>query len=289
MAITGGGALLAGVRERLERRLLVPVRLLNPFDGVAVAAPTFAPAELALATPFLGLATGTALGGARTRVRQINLLADGGRRASTARPRLIVAGVGAVVLIGAGALYLHQGNALSEAKAERADVEAELATAQAELVARTAAAAGQGATVSAADAVLAFARNADVDWSGVRAQLDAVSEPLGVAISGIDASITAPTTGTATGTTTATTAPATTTTGTSAGLGTMSVTATAPDLDVVAAWLDAIAANGHFGDAWVSALSQEAPEQGGGLSITASVVVGPGNLVSRPEFEGQPS
>jgi type IV pilus assembly protein PilM len=286
VAITGGGALLAGVRERLERRLMVPVRLLNPFDGVVVAAPSFSPAELAVAAPFLGLATGTALGGERARVRQINLLADAGRRAGGSRTRVVVAGVAAVVLVGAGALYLHQGNTLSEAKADRADVEAQLATAQAELATSAAAAAtGQGDAVSTADAVLTFARAADVDWSGVTAQLHAVSEPLGVAIGAIDASATAPpTSGTAGATTTPTTAPATAT----AGLGTMSVTATAPDLDVVAAWLDAIAANGHFGDAWVSALNQQSPELGG-LTFTASVVVGPGNLISRPQLEGQPS
>jgi len=285
VAITGGGALLAGVRERLERRLLIPVRLLNPFDGVAVAAPTFAPGELAVAAPFLGLATGTALGGERTRVRQINLIADVGRRAGTSRPRLVVAGVAAAVLLGAGALYLHQGNTLSEAKADRADVAAELATAQAELAASQAAAAGQGRATSAADAVLAVARRTDVDWSGVTAQLTAVSEPLGVGISGIDASATVAASG-ASGTTTATTAAAAST---PAGLGTMSVTATAPDLDVVAAWLDAIAANGHFGDAWVSTVTQRAAEQGGGLSFTATVVVGPENLVSRPQLEGQAS
>ena len=72
-----------------------------------------------------------------------------------------------------------------------------------------------------------------------------MSEPLGVAISGIDASTTAPPTAS---TPAAATTPTTVASGTAsgAGLGTLSVTATAPDLAVTAAWLDALAANGHL-------------------------------------------
>jgi Tfp pilus assembly protein PilN len=106
---------------------------------------------------------------------------------------------------------------------------------------------------------------------------------------GIEASTAAPTSASGNSTTATTTAPAGTGTAAAAPAGTISVTAAAPDLDVVAAWLDALAANGHFGDAWVSAVTQQAAEQGGGLSFTATVTVGTGNLVSRPQLEGQAS
>jgi type IV pilus assembly protein PilM len=278
VAITGGGSLLAGVRERLERRLRVPVRLLNPFDGVAIAAPAISPAELAAASPFLGVAAGTALGAGRARVRQINLLPDTVRGAPSSRTRLLI-GVGAVVLVGAGAFYLHQGNVLAEAKAQRADVEAELISARA--VAAERAAVNQPATDSSpAAAVWRYAQAVDIDWAAVNAQLGAVSEPLGVGITAIAAAATD--IASSTGTSPPTASSSTTTPARAAGAGSVDVTGTAADLDVIAAWIDAVTADGHFEEAWVGSVTKtpDAP----GVTFTATVVIGDGNLVARPQL-----
>ena len=147
VVITGGGSLLAGVRERLERRLQVPVRLLNPFDGVVVTAPSFAPSELAVmrTVPRSGHRDGAGRRASAGPPDQPAVRRRPSRRAA-AHACLVVAGVAAVVLVGAGALYLHQGNTLSAAKAERADVQAELTAAQAEQAASVSADAGAGAS-----------------------------------------------------------------------------------------------------------------------------------------------
>ena len=292
VAITGGGALLPGLRERLERRLRVPVRFLDPFEAAAVVTTAVDPAMVTQAAPFLALATGTALGIERVRFRQINLVPEPARREATSRTKLLIAGVAAVVVVGAGALYLHEGSALSDAKAERAAAEADRATARAAAVAR---AANSGAAAAASSspqvAIYQFARGGDVDWSGVQTKLAEVSEPLGVVFSSFGglAEQPAASTGQAAGgaTTAPTTVAANTASGAGAGIGDLSVTGTAADLDVIAAWLDAVVASGHFQNAWVSSVNAAAADTEStttGLTFTATVVVGGDNLVARPQL-----
>jgi type IV pilus assembly protein PilM len=289
VAITGGGSLLAGVRERLERRLRVPVRLLDPFEAAGIVTTTMPPEVMAQATPFLALATGTALGAERTRVRQINLLAEPTRGETSARTRLIVAGVAAFAVVVAGALYVHESNVLSDVKAERAAVETDLDAARAVAAERAAAGGGAGPAASPAAAVYKEARAGDVDWSGVNTRLVAAGEPLGVSLSAFD--------GVAeqAGTTPTTTAPATSTPSTTVvasatatagpGIGSVSVTGTAADLDVIAAWLDAVVATEHFQNAWVSSITKTADDAGGGLAFTATAVVSGNNLVERTQLD----
>jgi hypothetical protein len=64
----------------------------------------------------------------------------------------------------------------------------------------------------------------------------------------------------------------------------VTISATAADLDVVAAWLDAVVADGHFSDAWVSTVTKNADGQAG-LAFTADVVIGGNNRASRPQLE----
>jgi hypothetical protein len=125
-----------------------------------------------------------------------------------------------------------------------------------------------------------YAQAVDIDWAAVNAQLGAVSEPLGVGITAIAAAATD--IASSTGTTAPTASSSTTTPATTAGAGSVDVTGTAADLDVIAAWIDAVTADEHFEEAWVGSVTKtpDAP----GVTFTATVVIGDGNLVARPQL-----
>jgi hypothetical protein len=193
------------------------------------------------------------------------------------------------VVVGTGALYLHEGSALSDAKAERAAAEAAVTAARAAAVAR---AVNGGATAAVSTspeaAVYQYARGGDVDWAGVQTKLTEVSEPLGVAFTSFGGLAEQARSGDgAAGTPTPSTTVATgSTTGSGPGVGSLSVTGTAADLDVIAAWLDATVASGHFQNAWVSSVNAATDTAGNtkGMTFTATVVVGADNLVARPQL-----
>jgi type IV pilus assembly protein PilM len=61
--LTGGGAMLAGLPERLATALRLPVEVGNPFDRLAVKDTVYGPDDLARVGPSLTTAVGLALGG----------------------------------------------------------------------------------------------------------------------------------------------------------------------------------------------------------------------------------
>jgi type IV pilus assembly protein PilM len=61
--LTGGGAMLAGLPERLATALRLPVEVGNPFDRLAVKDTVYGPEDLARVGPSLTTAVGLALGG----------------------------------------------------------------------------------------------------------------------------------------------------------------------------------------------------------------------------------
>ncbi len=64
MVVTGGGALLAGLREALAEATGLPVEIGNPFDRFGTKGTAYGPDELAQIGPTLATAVGLALGGA---------------------------------------------------------------------------------------------------------------------------------------------------------------------------------------------------------------------------------
>jgi type IV pilus assembly protein PilM len=302
ITITGGAALVVGLEERLERRLGVSVRFADPFRRLTLGAAGVDSVEAARLAPFMAVAVGTAVGAERARVRPIDLMPDSAGVGLRSRRPLLVGAAAAAVLLGGVYLYVSQGRDLDAAKSARAQVEQDLAAA------RERAATGGNASKQATairtslGAVLQQARAGDVDWAAVAEQLDAVSEPLGVGITSVAGSVRPATPATPSGatppgsTTVATTAVATTAVaaaaaatsappnaGAATGVGSLNITGQAPDLYVVAAWLDAVAADGHFETAWVD--STTADPATGSLQFTATVALNRDDLVARPAIQ----
>jgi type IV pilus assembly protein PilM len=287
VTLTGGGALLTGVRERLGRRLGVPVGVTDPFAHLMLATSEQARPDASSLAPFMALAVGTALGAGRGRAKQINLVPASVRPHFNSRTPLLVGGLAAALLAGAVYIYAGQSSDISAAKAELARVEQAVSTAR-ELAATRSTAGSQstGAQVSAT-ALLAFARRGDVDWTSVTGQLDAISETLGVSLTSMAGTTSAPSTESASvASPTTTTASATATTvltASVASLGSLAVTGVAPDLNVVAAWIDAVTADERFDAAWVDTTTVAG--DGTTLNFTATVALNSKDFVPRDQLQ----
>ncbi len=277
VTITGGAALVVGLEERLERRLGVPVRPAEPFRRLAAGATGVDVDQVMGLAPFMAVAVGTALGADRTRVRPINLVPESAGFDMRSRRPLLIGGLIAALLVGGVYLYLGQSRDLSAAKSERTEVEQELTAARQRAASASGASSQAAAVQSSLLTVFWQARSGDIDWAAVAEQLDTVSEPLGVGIASVAGSVAAASAGTASTTTTVagvSAAPVAVT-------GTLDVSGTAPDLYVVAAWLDAVTADGRFDAAWVESTTAV----DGTLEFTATVTLSHDNLVARPALE----
>jgi type IV pilus assembly protein PilM len=300
VAITGGGALLVGLRERLERRLAVPVRLADPFEGLTLGATGFAPEDLPHVAPFMSVAIGTALGGAEGKSKRIDLTPESAARTARSRTPVLVGSLAVAVLAGGGYLYLGQNSSLSAATAQREQVEQAIDRARQLAATRIQAVNATNTRQASVSALVQYARVGDVDWFGVSKRLDGIGEPLGVVVTGIvgaarDAPTSAASAGTTAGGTTSAGQSAPTTTvapstpgpggapaSTTSGTGNLTVTGTAADLNAVAAWIDAVAADHHFSDVWVESTTKTTDSSGATqLQFTATVVLGANDLVAR--------
>ena len=315
VAITGGGSLLTGLQQRLERRLGVPVLLADPFEGLVVGSTGFGTEDLPHLAPFMAVAVGAALGASSAKDKRLDLTPELAPLLTrkTRRP-VVIGGIAAAVVVGGAYLYLGQAHALAGAKADRSELEQQVARAQAAAAQRTSSATVTGAGDAAAGTVAAYARTGDADWTSVGQRLDALGEPLGITISGLTGTGTTPAAsngaaapGVPATTTPATTAPAGTTTpgsttpgattpagaGTASGItspaasatasiGQASLTGTGPDLDTIAAWVDAVSADRHFADVWVSTTTKTTGTGGAEeLQFTATVVLDQSDVVAR--------
>ena len=325
VAITGGGSLLVGLRERLERRLRLPVRLLDPFARFEAGLPGFDDEDVPVLAPYMASAVGVALGATLRKDKQINLVPEAAPLMSRSRRSLAVGGLVAVAVVGGGYLVLQQNQALTDARSARTQVEQALVPARELAAQRTLAAEPISAARTSASALLSFARATDVDWALVTTELDATSEPIGVTVTSVtgtavvpattpaaatpaagapaagapaatEAGAAAPAVGSSTEAAPATTVPAPsngtgdpaasaaagTAAAAPAGLGTVTVSGTAPDLNTVAAWIDAVMANPHFTGAWVGATTEVTDPAGTTqIEFTATVTVTAENVVRR--------
>jgi type IV pilus assembly protein PilM len=308
IVLTGGDALIVGLRQRLEERVGVPVSLADPFVGLDRTGKKVDAKELERLAPFMSAAVGIALGGAESRRERIDLTPEAVSADRKSRlPVLLGGGAAAALLLGGGYLYVQQGEDISAAKAERALVESQVAAAQQRAAEQAAQAEPDEA--SSLPALYAAARATDAEWATVAEQLDGLGEPMGIAITSVvgsastAAATTAPTTtpppasapanGTSAApatTTPATTAPAAPAAVVPGDLASATVSGTAPDLDAIAAWIDAVSANPRFGTAWVDTTNKVENEDGSvELQFTAQMPITGANLVPRNLPEANPA
>lgn len=302
--LTGGASQVEGIDTLISERLGLPVSVGDPprAEGTPDG---FDDIDLPYLAPYLATAVGVALGGAggaaAISLAPATVKVGGGKRL----PLMYAAG-GAVVVLLLGGLYVHQKGQVSDERAALAAAKASLSQKQA---ARTAASSSTATGTQAAANMVRLARTGDVDWPAISAQLRAISAPLGIQVtsmqgnaqSGLDAKASdasgkAGTASTATtGATAATTTTTPTTTGSAAGgaaaarkvsIGKLTVEASASDLKMIAAWIDAIDADPRFDDAWVSAVNDQSSENApGNLHFSATFDFTSKNLVSRPSLD----
>jgi len=125
VTLTGGGALSSGLPERLHDLVGLPVDFAAPRDHIAVADIGFPGDQIPSLDPFLPVPVGLALGGLATGKR-INLVGGDGRGAvDRARVVKVAAVVGAVLVLGLGALWWVRKSAVDTEKERLAEVEQE--------------------------------------------------------------------------------------------------------------------------------------------------------------------
>jgi hypothetical protein len=272
VAITGVGDLTA-IRSEVEARLGVPVGIVDPFGALGIADGVVRSHPLVRT---LGLAVGSALGAERARGSSINLLAERARDRSRAVRPLLIGAAAIAVAVGGASLVRGQQQALATARGERDEVAAQLDAAR-ERAAERAASGTAVAAGSSGAALVELARAADVDWTAVATQLDAIGGPLGVGITSFKGTAAAP----------AATSDAAASAATASALGSVSITGTAPDLYVVAAWIDAVVADPRFDAAWVN--GSNASADGAALEFTGVLTLNAGDLMVRQQLGGTPS
>ena len=137
IVVTGGGAQLPGLSERLSALVGVPVEQARPRELVALGDIGFSEDELPRLDPYLPAAVGLALGGAGVGT-VINLLprarqTSGSSRRTRLAPSTIAAGTAFAVLLGGFTFLANQ--SVSHARSQRAAVQAQASKLQSQLAA----------------------------------------------------------------------------------------------------------------------------------------------------------
>jgi type IV pilus assembly protein PilM len=308
VVITGGGAQLPGIAERLAQNVGVPVELARPRDLLAVGNIGFAPEALPRLDPYLPAAVGLALGGTGNGT-VINLVGKHRRAAApgAARSRrLVSAAAMTAALLGVLAVpTLARQQAVSDAKHDVSTAEAQNRGLQTQINSLAKAREAQETfqrTKTQVESVLAT----DVSWAHMLDTL-AKTMPSNTWLTGFDGAITPPaartvnptapspaqntsaavpaaTTGTAGTTSKASTA--------SAPIGTVTFMASGDDYRSVSAWLDMLAKNPAFARVFVPNAALAGGEESGSsgvvsFSSTASIT-GSARSTGRVEhYEGR--
>ncbi len=280
LLLTGGGSLLPGLISAFGDSLGYEVEVADPFADLRLGQTGFEDCDVPFLAPYMAAAIGVALGGSRPKDRRIDLRPVSRRvgRSGGARRVMLVAGV--VVAFGASGAYYFQGrSALADQGAKLSAATAQLADLQGQIDARpsvTAHPSSQGAAASPA-AVAASIASTNIDWLAVEHAVDEDSAPLGVVTSSFQGTLDA-----SGGTTSAAAVGP-------ARPGKLTFAATAPDLNAVADWLDIIAADPRFADAWAGGFTMAAQPDGSiPVQFTMSMSITDKNLVvsgSTPEVK----
>jgi type IV pilus assembly protein PilM len=272
LLLTGGGSLLTGLPASLSDEFGMPVVMADPFINVKMGDTGFEPADLPDVAPYLAAAMGTALAAIRPKDRRIDLTPIKVANSSGV-VRRFVGVVGAVLLAGAiGGNYIRTRAEIGDERRQVAAVRADLTEVQAEAIAQQdtdlVVADGPLADASAIAASVA-ARN--VDWFALEAAVETSAATMGVVISSFQ------------GVVDPLAAAAATTGTTHASLGRLTLTATAPEMNAIAGWLDIVAADPRFVEPWVAGLTVIDQADGSVVQFTMDVGVTDLNLVVRPD------
>ena len=283
LLLTGGGSLLTGLAAALRDEFGVPVTMADPFVNVKMGNTGFEPADLPDVAPYLAAAMGVALAAMRPKDRRIDLTPmKAVHRSGDARRAAVV--MGAVLLVGAiGGTYVRTRSEISGASSEVAAVRVDLTQAQADVVAHQntdpISSVGPLADASAIAASVA-ARN--VDWFALQAAVEASGATIGVAVSSFQGVVDPPAAAGIATATTGTTGPAGPAAAAAAApMGRLTLTATAPDMNAIAAWLDVVAADPRFDEPWVAGLTVIDQAAGSVVQFTMDVGVTNLNVVVR--------
>jgi type IV pilus assembly protein PilM len=297
LLVTGGGSLLPGLASALSEELGLEVLAADPFENVRMGHTGFEPCDLPYLAPYMAAALGVALGATRPKDRRIDLNPVAKRTSRSLNPRRVLVGVGAVVLVGAaGAFYVNGRGALADEQERLASAQVHLGDLRAQIIERDAAsdpalAAGAASSDATPAAVAASVAATNIDWIAVEAAVRAGSTPLGVVISSfqgvLEPAIEAPAAvppPSAAGDPSAATVPpdipVADPVAISAALGTVTLTATAPNLLAIADWLDSIAADPRFADSWASGITVIAqPDGSSSVQLTMEMDLTTENLV----------
>jgi type IV pilus assembly protein PilM len=288
IVVTGGGAQLPGLSERLSALVGVPVEQARPRELIALGDIGFSEEELPRLDPYLPAAVGLALGGAgvgtvinlQPRARQS---AASKRRAKIA-PGAVAAAAAFAVLLG-GLTYMSQ-QSVSKAKSQRTEVLDQASKLRSQLGALAPIIQRQN-QINALQGDMKTLLASDVAWSKMIRRITAELPP-GISLTSFQAASTPPapvavappaaadTTGN-TEAGTETTVPPTTVPPAPVISGTITFQGKAPDFPTLASWIDAMSKVPEIADIYVtSAQEVTASETGaGGLTFTATAVPSP--------------
>jgi type IV pilus assembly protein PilM len=241
--LTGGGAQLASITERLGTLVGVPVELAQPRTLIEVGEIGFGPDELPRLDPYLPAAVGLALGDA-TGLAAMNLLprTGGSGGATNARPKIIAgAAVAAAIVVLAVPVIGRKHDASNENK-KAANVEAENTTLQSQ-IAQLSTASNEQRQVQTLRSEVTGILAVDVSWSRMLNEL-ARTMPNNVWLTSFQGQVSnaAPATG-------AGATPGLLTTG--ALSGTVNFGAMGLDFPSVADWLKRVSSMASFSNLWV--------------------------------------
>jgi type IV pilus assembly protein PilM len=288
IVVTGGGAQLPGLSERLSALVGVPVEQARPRELIALGDIGFSEDELPRLDPYLPAAVGLALGGAGVGT-VINLQPRARRAAGPTRrakvpPAAIAAGTALVVLVGGLTVMAHQN--VSHAKSQRAAVLAQETKLQSQLAALAPVLSRQSQLNALQDNVKTLLAT-DVAWQRM---INSITThlPAGISLVSFTAASTPPvpvqaaappaaTTDTSSGTTATTTPTTVAPLPTPTVSGAITFQGKATDFPTLARWIDAMGKVPEIGDIYVSSATAVTgdPNGVGGVTFAATAVPTP--------------
>ncbi len=269
---TGGGSQIPELPVALGDALGLDVECANPFANVRIGRTGFEPGDLPYLAPYMAAALGVALGQTRPKDQRLDLTPVARRANRLPGARRLLIGAGAALAVGAvGALYMQGRNQIADAQEQTTVASARLAELQTQLEARVVTSGvtpSSAGTAASPEDVAASVAPSNIDWLAVENAVAEDSAPLGVVTSGF-AGVLNPVGDVAT-------------VGGPALPGKLTFAATAPGLIAVADWLDIIAADPRFADAWAGGFTMTAqPDGSAGVQFTIAMSVTDENLVDR--------
>jgi len=294
IVVTGGGAQLPGLSERLSALVGVPVEQARPRELIALGDIGFSDEELPRLDPYLPAAVGLALGGAgvgtvidlQPRVRR----SAGATRRAKIPPAAVAAGTALVVLL-AGLTFTAK-QSVSHAKSQRAAVQAQEAKLN-EQLGKLAPVLQRQSQIDSLSGEIKTLLATDISWEKMIRRIT-TNLPAGISLTGFSASSTppvpaAPVAPPTTSPTGGSAAPATTTPTTLAPLpptinGAITFQGKATDYPTLARWIDAMGKVPEIANIYVSS-AQLAPATADGtpaaITFSATAVATPAAASNR--------